>query len=224
MTRSDKIIAIVPVRDGSKGLPDKNTRLLAGEPLYLRAVKQALRMADSCVISTDISEILHAPVPKRTQLLRRPPELATDQTVMAEVVADVIDRLNLRDETLLLLQATSPLRSDEDICSVLRLYEKGDHDIVLTVTQTKSEILKYGTLEGGEYRPLSDPILCFNNRQDLPNVYRHNGAAYAFNVQMFCATLGFPHEKIGAVVMPANRSHDIDTPADFDAVAQYLAS
>ena len=98
MSKSAKIIAIVPVRAGSKGLPGKNVRLLDGEPLYLRAVKQALRLVDCCVISTDISEILHAPAPKRTQLLRRPPELATDQTVMAEVVADVIDRLNLRDE------------------------------------------------------------------------------------------------------------------------------
>ena len=224
MSSLAKIIAIVPVRGGSKGLPGKNVRLLAGEPLYLRAVKQALRLADYCVISTDIPEILQMRAPERTQLLERPPELSKDQTVMVDVVADVIDRLNLKDETLLLLQATSPLRSDEDIRTVLRLHATGGYDTVLTVTQAESEVLKYGTLEDGEYRPLSDPLLCFDNRQNLPNVYRHNGAAYAFNAQMFRASLGFPHEKIGAVVMPADRSYDIDTQADFDAAAQYLAS
>jgi CMP-N,N'-diacetyllegionaminic acid synthase len=217
------VVALVPVRGGSKGLPGKNIRPLAGVPLFARAVTQGIRIVGSCAVTTDIEEILNAPAPDGCRVLHRPNVLCGDEVPMDAVIADAIEQLDLSDATVIvLLQATSPLRSDSDITNVLDLHASGKHDIVMSATRVDSGILKYGTIADGRYIPVSRPEYCFTNRQSLPSVFRPNGAVYAFSVGVFRRNEGLATDNIGAVEMPVSRSFDIDTLADFNAVEASL--
>ena len=70
-------------------------------------------------------------------------------------------------------------------------------------------------MEGGRFVPVSDPAYCFTNRQHLPQVMKPNGAVYVFDRDWFLQNGGFETDRIGGVVMPAERSFDIDTEVDF---------
>jgi N-acylneuraminate cytidylyltransferase len=215
--------AIIPLREGSKGLPGKNTRCLAGRPLYQHSVEAALQAGASRVIlSTDIAAILEASLPKKTETLKRPADLATDSIEMSPVLAHAIENAGIQD-TIVLLQATSPLRLVSDITDGLASYSSGKHELVMSVTEAERGVLKWGLLDDGVFRPLSDPTNCFANRQALPAVYRPNGAIYVFDADWFMKKRSLATDRIGVVVMPAERSKDIDTLADFEEV-EYLLS
>ena len=215
------IVALVPARAGSKGLPGKNTLALAGEPLWRRAALQGARCADRAIVSSDIAGIADA-MPTGVELHPRPAALAGDAVTMAELIAHLVEACDLGGATLLLLQPTSPLRSDADIAAVLGLREAGGYPMALTVTESDRTILKQGTLDGDRFVPLSAPEHCFANRQALPPTYRPNGAVYAFSEAAFTAAGGFPAARIGAVAMPAERSLDIDRAEDYEAAVRAL--
>lgn len=219
-----RYVAVVPVRAGSKGLPGKNLRSLNGVPLYLHAVAQGLRTVGSVLLSTDIPGIQQSDLPAKVTLCVRPAELAADDTPMEPVVANLIEEYDLAGQTLVLLQATSPLRTDEDVSMAIALHAEGRHDLVMSVVARDSEVLKYGTLVGSDFSPMRDATNCFLNRQSLQKVYGPNGAVYVFDADRFTTSKGFPTRCIGATEMPANRSVDIDTIGDFDSVeTEFLA-
>lgn len=218
-----KLTAIVPVRAGSKGFPGKNTKILEGIPLYLRAALQGVRTTGNALISTDIEEILHSKHPAHILLSQRPEHLSSDNSSMEEVLKYVIEKESLHDSTLVLLQATSPLRRDTDIQEAIQLYNKGHHDLVMSVVKENKGILKYGTLENGRFIALRKPSYCFFNRQQLPDVYAPNGAVYVFSARKFIEASGFPTGKIGAIQMASEHSLDIDTQQDFDSVCYKLS-
>lgn len=214
------LIAIVPVRGGSKGLPGKNIRPLAGKPLYRHAVDQGLEAGAEVLISTDIEEILAQDHGKGVSAIRRPAELAGDTVPMDPVL---IHALRGRGEAMVvLLQATSPLRRAGDIAAALEVYRTGRFDLVLSVTPTPASILKYGLREGDRFVPVAKPDYCFMNRQQLPAVFRPNGAVYVFDAGWLRANGGLATDRIGMVEMPADRSLDIDTLEDFERVEAVL--
>jgi CMP-N-acetylneuraminic acid synthetase len=208
--------AVIPLRAGSKGLPSKNTRLLAGKPLYRHAVDQALQAgAQRVVITTDIPEVLWAELPTQVTLVERPPELAGDTVPMAPVLQHALQTAECHG-TVVLLQATSPLRQSRDIEGALTVFAGGYFELVMSVTSADRGVLKWGTLRGNRFQPLSDPAYCFANRQSLPPVVRPNGALYVLNAERFVASGSFVSERIGVVEMPAERSQDIDSLDDFE--------
>jgi len=209
------VVAFVPLRAGSKGLPGKNVRDLGGKPLYMWTVEQALRTVGECVISTDINEILSSSPLPGCSVTPRPPQLATDAATMTQVISHYLQALPKGLETIVLLQATSPLRTDEDILTALEVFGHGEFDVVMTVASTESSILKSGTVIGSTFQPVSQPSYCFSNRQELPTVYKPNGAVYVISVSAFIRNGGFASNRLGAVIVPASRSIDIDSLADF---------
>jgi len=223
-TRSETgdTVAIVPVRAGSKTLPGKNTRLVNGLPLYLRAVLQGLRTVGRVILSTDIEAIDEATLPNGCTLSRRPPALAADDTPMDFVIRHLIDEHGLTGKCLVLLQATSPLRLDSDILAALKLFGTRQYDMVLSVVERDRGALKYGTLQGSTFSAMREQRFCFFNRQQLPAVHGPNGAVYVFEADHFVVVQGFPSSRIGAVEMPIERSADIDTLADFRHVENML--
>lgn len=220
---SAKLVAIVPVREGSKGLPGKNQRCIDGVPLYLRAVLQGQRTVGRVLLSTDIEAITREGLPTGCTLCPRPAALATDSTPMAPVIQDLIERYNLYEHTLVLLQATSPLRQDCDVNSALALHRQGRHDLVMSVVESDPSVLKYGTLHNNDFMAMRDASHCFENRQSLPEVHKPNGSVYVFSAASFMAANGFPTTRIGATEMPISRSFDIDTLNDFLYVEQLTA-
>ena len=216
-------LAIVPVRAGSKGLPGKNLRPIAGEALWLRAARQGARMADRVIVTTDATDILQAAPEPGTAHLRRPPELARDDTPMAPVLMHALS--GVPDDTrVVLLQPTSPLRTDADIAAGLRLYGEGGWSMVMSVTEADRGVLKWGRVEDGRFLPLGRAGDSFANRQALPPVVRPNGAVYVFAAGAFRDAGGFPSKRIGVTLMPEARALDIDDLASFDEAERRLAA
>jgi CMP-N-acetylneuraminic acid synthetase len=217
--------AVVPLRAGSKGLPGKNTRYLAGKPLYRHAVDLALAAGASRVlISTDIPEVLSADLPAAVLALPRPPELCGDTVPMAPVFTQVLQAADVSG-MVVLLQATSPLRQVADVQNALARLESGRFDLVMSVTEADRGVLKWGQLQAdGRFAPLSIPEHCFSNRQSLPPVYKPNGAVYAMLASWFLAQQSFVSDRIGTVIMPPGRSHDIDQLSDFEFCERVLSS
>ena len=213
-------VAVVPMRAGSKGLPGKNVRHLAGMPLYQHSIEVAQRAgAGRVVLSTDIESVLHQEFGAGVVGLRRPPELARDDTPMNHVLLHVLSDaagLQIADTTIVvLLQPTSPLRAVEDIQSGITALLQSDADLAMGVTETNNGVLKYGRVVDGRFEPLGEPEWCFANRQSLPPVVRPNGAVYAFRAGWFRRNGRFSTPRIAAVSMPAERSIDVDDMNDF---------
>lgn len=212
--RAAPFTAIVPMRAGSQGLKGKNLRPLAGLPLFMHSIAQARAAgADRIVISTDIASVVDAP-PDGVAVVQRPDSLAQDDTPMAPVMVDAIARAQVQG-TVVLLQPTSPLRTAQDIVAALSLFTGGAFELVMSVTAADASVLKWGTITAGRFLPIAHPAYCFANRQSLPAVFRPNGAIYVFDAQWFAARRAFETDRMGSLVMPAERSWDIDTEADF---------
>lgn len=218
------LVAVVPARAGSVGLPGKNTRLLGGRPLYWHSLECAVDAGiGRVVVTTDIDEILEAHLPKEVEAVRRPAGLASASATMAQVLDDLLATVLRGPATIVLLQPTSPLRTASDVQGALRLYASGRFDLVMSVCRTDAGFLKCGQLEDGRFLPVSSPAHCFANRQALPAMWRPNGAVYVFDAEDFRRTGGFPHARIGGYEMSAAASIDIDSEADCERCAAIMA-
>lgn len=217
--------AIIPLRKDSKGLPGKNTRLLVGKPLYRHAVDLALMAgASRVIISTDIPEILLASHPSRVETQVRPLELCGDDVPMAPVLTHAIQAGHVQG-AVVLLQATSPLRSLSDVRQALSNLARGEFDLVMSVVQADSGALKWGHVDvDGLFSPLSSLEHCFSNRQSLPPIFKPNGAIFAMDAQWFLKNQGFFTQRLGTVLMSDLRSQDIDNLADFERCESILTS
>ena len=124
-------------------MPGKNTRVLAGKPLYRHAVDLALQAgAHRVILSTDILEILQAQLPQGVVALQRPVELCGDTVPMAPVLAHALKAASC-EGVVVLLQATSPMRQLADVESALQVFATGKHELVMSVTEADRGVLKF---------------------------------------------------------------------------------
>ena len=209
-------IAIIPARAGSKGLAGKNTKKLAGVPLYQHAINQAQAAGIADVlISTDSPEILDTNQANGVRVLKRPHHLTTDATPMIDVLIDLVTHHIPDDRLIVLLQPTSPLRRAEHIQGALDVYLQGAFDIVVSAVEMDRAILKAGLLVGDKYKPINKAEYVFSNRQSLPPVFKHNGALYVFSRGWLHSNQSFNSDRIGLFKMSAADSADIDNAEDF---------
>jgi CMP-N,N'-diacetyllegionaminic acid synthase len=168
------VVALVPARGGSRGIPRKNLASLAGKPL-LRWTLDAARAAESVtriVVSTDDDEI--AAEAEGVEVLRRPAELARDETPMLDVVRHALDALGGVD-VLAVLQPTSPLRRVEHIDEAVRLLLETGADAVVSVVEVPHQFRpgKLMAVEDGKLVALgADPL-----HRHTPPIYARNGPA-----------------------------------------------
>lgn len=222
-TDDSSILAVVPARGGSKGIPRKNIRLIAGRPLIDWTIAAALACPriGSVVVSTDDSEIASvaracgAKVP-----FLRPAELARDETPGVAPVLHAIEQLPGYSHVML-LQPTSPLRTVHDIDAAIDLATARQADSVVSVTQPDAHPMWTFQLdETGRLRRLLDAPPAVR-RQDLPPVYALNGAIYLVRTDWLRRTGALVTPDTLALPMPRERSVDIDTPIDW-ALAEAL--
>lgn len=222
-SRSSRVVALIPARAGSVGVPAKNTRLLAGLPLYEHTLRAALAAGlDEVHISTDIAGILDRDFEPPVRVWRRDAALAGSDAPMASVVGRFIEQAGLSEETVILLQPTSPLRSGAHIVAALRHYETTDCSLLMSVVGVDAKVLKYGYLEDGLFRAFEGGRFLYANRQSLPAAARPNGAIYIFRAADFVAAGGFPSARIAAFEMAEEASMDIDSETDLKAAEQAL--
>ena len=217
-----KYISIIPIRAGSKGLISKNSLPIQGKPLYMYTLEQALKHTEKTIISTDIDSIFLKEFPENVKLVRRGKHLATDNTPLGDVLTDLFKSFELGEYIAVLLQATSPLRNDQDIRNAIGMYETNQYSMVMSIVEKDSKILKYGLMKDNIYEPIYDNASVFQNRQELPKVYSPNGAIYIFSIKDYLVNNTYPISNIGAYLMPESRSIDIDTQKDFDIVSKII--
>lgn len=227
-----KTLFIIPARGGSKGLPGKNIRPLLKKPLIgwtiEAAIKAARDYADSCVmVSTDDQEIADVSVRYGAEIpFLRPAELATDEAGTQEVLIHALDHYKAKGidfDTIVLMQATSPLRTAADILTAMELYNSGNVDMVVSVKETKAN--PYFTLfeeDGQGFLKLSKAS-DFSRRQDCPKVFEYNGAVYVIRAESLRRSAMAKFERITKYVMQDENSIDIDTRLDFE-IAEFLIS
>lgn len=209
-------VAIIPMRAGSKGLPQKNIKPLAGKPLYRYAVDEALEAGIGRVlISTDIPELPEKVASSRVETLPRPAALAGDAVPMADVMMHVLEAEVDPEQIVVLLQPTSPLRDATHIASALEVFRTSDSPLLMSVSEKERSILKYGFVEGNRYIPLGQAEWVFSNRQALPPVFGPNGAIYIFEAGWFLKNGGFASPDVAVFEMDQTTSLDIDCQADF---------
>lgn len=222
MHRKMRILALIPARGGSKGLPGKNIKVLAGKPLLAWSIRQAREcpFVDRVIVSTDSRKI--AGVARRYGAdvpFLRPRHLATDRAKTMGAILHALDWLEQNGERydlLLLLQPTSPLRASRDIAGVLRTFFARKAAAVVSVTRAEHPPLWTNTLpRDGCMKNFLRPEILGKNRQELPVFYRLNGAVYLADVRYLKKTRTFFGKKTFAYVMPPERSTDIDTETDF---------
>jgi len=226
------VLAVIPARGGSRGLPRKNVQIVAGRPLIAWTVDAAreARNVGRVIVSTDDAEIAEvarscgAEVP-----LLRPAELARDDTPGVEPALHIVEWLAANEKfhagKVILLQPTSPLRTADDIDEAIGLMDARGASAVVGVTPVTShpawmkQIASDGTLIDAP--GLSDAETL---RQQLPPLYVVNGAIYLVARDVLLARRSFYAERTLAYVMPADRSLDIDSSWDLRVADLALAA
>ena len=216
-----KNIAIIPARSGSKGVKDKNIRLLGGKPLMAWAIDAALisEQFDEVMVSTDSEQ--YAAIAKEhgaSVPFLRSALTASDTASAWDMVLEVLkgyENLGKSFDTFCLLQPTSPLRTAEDIRNAYALYHEKDAFAVVSVCEMEHPPLWCGqipdTLELDGFVPRGNGV----RRQDAGKFYRLNGAIYIANIEKFKADTFLYQKGSYAYVMEQERSVDIDTELDF---------
>ena len=222
------VLAVITARGGSKGVPRKNVRPLGGRPLIAWTVRAALEAAciDRVVVSTDDEEIAQVARDAGAEVpFLRPADLASDTATSVDVMLHALDMVPGYGRAVL-LQPTSPFRTGTDLDAGFALWQgaPGAGGCVSVYAAAESPWLMYGTDGAGRLGRLLPVPPGGLRRQDLPKALVLNGAFYFIDVARFRAEGRLVFDDGLGFEMPVERSRDIDTPADFEAVEHQLAA
>ena len=225
-SRSAQVVALIPARGGSKGVPRKNLREVGGHPLVGLAVHaaKAAKTIERVIVSTDDAEIAEtarrygAEVP-----FLRPASLARDLTPDWPVFEHALRWLEEHEgacpEIVVHVRPTSPLRRAEDLDAAVRLLRRHpEADCVRSVSEAREHPRKMWTITRGRLRPWATPngtLEAYNlPRQQLETVYVHNGVVDAIRSRTIVSQRSMSGRRILPLVTPARTSLDIDDERD----------
>jgi len=222
--KKPNILIIIPARGGSKGVPRKNIKLLAGKPLIAYTIEAALKVKalSRVVVSTEDNEIAEVSMRYGAEVIKRPSVLATDiaptEPVLIHAVKYLKEKEGYLPDFVVLLQLTSPLRNTAIIDDCMKKILNEKLDSVLTVCEDKHFIwtFKAGKLTAN-YNYKKRP-----RRQDYKPNYRENGAVYVTKTDLLIKTKNRLAGKIGIVAMEPEDSMEIDSEFDFWLTEQLL--
>lgn len=233
MTTKPSVLALIPARGGSKGVPRKNIRKLAGKPLLHYSCECALgsQRVTRTIVSTDCEQIATAARLGGVEVpFLRPAELARDDSPTHNVIVHAVEWLGHHEgvvpEIVVLLQPTAPLRRSSDVDAALERLQASDADSVVSVCPVEAHfhpewqfkvqgdsLQTYTGIPVGDIPP---------RRQLLEPTYVRNGAIYAFRTDAFLAKQSIYGDRCLAFVMPRERSVNIDTLSDWNSAETYL--
>ena len=218
------VIAFIFARGGSKGLPGKNIRLLDGKPLIAWSIEQAfaVKQIKRVIVSTDCEEIADVAREYGAETpFIRPAALAQDDSPewlsWQHALEYVRQQSGSLPEVMVSVPATAPLRLPLDIENCLESYEKGDADMVVTVTDAHRNpyFNMVKSCEDGLVELVNTPKLSISRRQDSPAVYDMTTVCYVANAQFIMRNNSTFEGRVKAVHVPLERAIDIDTLLDF---------
>lgn len=218
MTR--RILGFVFARGGSKGIPRKNLRLLGGKPLVAHSIEAAVKSSriERVFISTDDPEIASVAKSYGAEVpFLRPVELARDDSPEWLAWRHAIQSVPLKDDDVFVsIPPTSPMRLPSDIDTCVDTLLKSDADVVLTATPARrNPHFNMIVMDPMGYAHLAASGGTFHTRQSAPHMYDVTTVAYAARPNFIVKAHGLFDGKVRAVLIPPERSLDIDTEMDF---------
>lgn len=224
MYKNKKILGIIPARVGSKGLPNKNIRILNGKPLIAWSIEEAQKSKyiDKLIVSTDGNEIAEIARSYGVDVpFMRPKELATDIAKSEDVLIHAINYLKKKGENfdyLVLIEPTSPLRTVDDIDKPLEiLIDHNEAKAIVSVAPLEASHPEFTVTiqENGLIKPyLGSSRIESKRRQDLDDVYFFEGTIYISHIPTFEEIKGFYHELTLAYVVNIFKSFEVDKEKD----------
>ncbi len=225
-------ICSICARGGSKGVKNKNLRELLGKPLIAHSILQAKKsnLFDIIAVSSDSDDILQIANNYGVDyVVKRPDEMATDNAAKLPVIQHCVEQVEqlsgLKFDTIVDIDATSPLRIIEDFENAISLFEKHDTATNLITASPARRSPYFNLVEESKdgYVNLSKPLeKAIIRRQDAPKAYDMNASIYVWRRKAFFEAQSVFMENTILYVMPEERSQDIDSELDFEIV-QYLA-
>lgn len=225
MIGGKSILAIIPARGGSKGIPRKNIRDLAGKPLIAWTIEEAKKSKyiDRTIISSDDDEIMEfakkwgGDVP-----FKRPAELARDESPGIDAILHAIEQFP-QYAYIMMLQATSPFRKVEDIDGCLEHFIKSNSQACVSVVEAEQNpYWMYFLDEENKMMPILETKENLYQRQKLPKVYLLNGAVYVATREFVLENKTFVTKETVGYEMVREHSIDIDNEDDFQYVEKIL--
>jgi len=217
-----KILSIIPARGGSKSISKKNIRLICEKPMIAYSIEASLkcRKIDKTVVSTDSEEIATISEKFKAQVIKRPEEIAKDDSQIIDTVKHVLQELkekeNYEPDAVILLQPITPLKTVEDLDKSIELFEQNNGKTVVSVAEAGKKPYISLTIENGLIKPLLGWDIFMNKRrQDLQKAFFVNGAIYINTVENLLKHNNFFSENTIPYIMPNERSIDIDEESDF---------
>lgn len=227
-----KIASLICARGGSKKLPGKNIRLLAGKPLIAHAINtiKETKQIDRIIVSTDSDEIASVAKHYGAEVpFVRPQELSGDDSSEWLVWQHAIDYLKKIDEyepdLLIVVPPTAPLRIPKDLKNCINEYQNNSYDLVITVTDSHRNPY-FNMVKENDDKTISLILSnknSINRRQDAPVVYDMTTVAYVMSPKYLEKSSGLFDGRVGYVHIPIERAIDIDSILDFK-IAEYIIS
>ena len=226
MMNGKTILGIIPARGGSKGIPRKNIKLLAGKPLIAWTIEEAKKSKyiDRLILSSEDEEIISVAKQWGCEVpFVRPKELAQDDTPGIAPVLHAVESLQEKYDFVCLLQPTSPLREVDDIDGCIEKCVSTKALSSISVTEVdKHPFWMYKLKARSKLSPLFPEKSLMARRQELPKIYMPNGAIYFANIHHLTKTKSFFTKGTIAHIMQENNSIDIDTKLDFELCEFFL--
>lgn len=221
-----KVLALIPARGGSKGIPRKNVRIVAGRPLLAHSITaaRATPAITRVAVSTDDPEIGRVAQAYGAEVLWRPPEISGDTASSESALLDALTQLRTLEgytpDLVVFLQATSPLRQADDIQKAVTILMAEQADSLFSACPQQGFVWRRerGTLESFTYDYRARRV-----RQDAPEDLMENGSIYVFKpwvLERLGHRLG---GKIAVYPMEIYDSFQIDEPADLDLMEALFA-
>ncbi|MEN3046426.1 MAG: acylneuraminate cytidylyltransferase family protein [Candidatus Hydrothermales bacterium] len=205
----NKVLCIIPAREKSKRLKDKNIQLLLGKPLITYTIEEAIKskIFDKIVVTTDSEKIKSLALSQGVEVIDRPKRLSGDKAKVESAVFHVLDKLGKNFDYIALLQPTSPLRESTDIVRAFNKIVKRRADFLVSVTDTEKPV-KWLVFRKGTYYSFYFPK-SFRKKLFLPN-----GAIFIAKLKAFLKEKTFYGKRLITYYMPREKSVDIDTIYD----------
>jgi len=214
-----QLVAFIPARGGSKGIPRKNLVQLDARPLIVHTIEAAQQSGafSRVIVSTDDSDIAMLAKSHGCAVHDRPAHLCTDSSRVAEAVLDAASTLQIADnDVVVVLQPTSPLRRADHIVSAVSMRGKSASSSVVSVVECDHHPLKSVVIEDGVLQPAFERHFLESSRQDLPRMYRPNGAIYVTPLAAIRQLNALVAPGALAFEMSVDDSIDIDTMVDIE--------
>lgn len=224
------ILYLIPARGGSKGIPHKNSKDLNGKPLILYSLEVARSLTgdDDICVSTDDPQIISLLKSANYQVpFIRPAELATDTSSSYDVILHALyfyENQGKIYDAVVLLQPTSPLRTELHVKEALNLFDMHIDAVVSVCESPHNPYYNLYEESNDHYLSISKGNGTCKRRQDAPKVWLFNGAIYVFNVESLKKGYFDSFTRIKKYVMPSQFLIDLDTPLDWQILENMIRS